>query len=117
MSMNDREFFKMIEALKSTLKCRLCGKPYNLEEINFLGSFNSAHLLEMHCSECNLTVMASVLFNQEKPKIDLLKNEVRKFNEASDVTSDELIELHKFLKSFKGDFKSLFESPPTDNAR
>jgi predicted nucleic-acid-binding Zn-ribbon protein len=106
--MNEKDFYKLLESLKNTLKCPLCGQSYENHDVKFLGTFNTAHLLEMTCKHCDLTVMATVIVGHGKNKIELLRSEMKKFGAAPDISSDELIELHKFFKKFNGDFRKLF---------
>ncbi|HBG82015.1 TPA: hypothetical protein DDW69_04245 [candidate division CPR2 bacterium] len=103
--MSEKEFNKILEKLKSTLKCPLCGKAYDKNEIKYLGTFNFSYLLEMNCQHCDLAVMATVIMNPQKNKLDLIRGELKKFEEAEEISADELIELHEFLDKFDGNFK------------
>jgi hypothetical protein len=111
--MNEKDLFKLLEAIRHTLKCPLCARLYEQEEIKFLGTFNAACLLEMNCQDCGLAVMATVLINNklngDKPSINIReKTEAPPVDEEDIVTSDEIINVHKFLKNFDGDFKKAF---------
>lgn len=110
--MNEKEFLKLIEALRNTLRCPLCGKIYDPNEVRFLGSVNTAYLLEMNCKECELIVMATVLLNPNKNRVELIKKVTHSGENTTGplISSDELINAHKFFDNFNGDFKALFKS-------
>jgi len=109
--MNEKDLFKLLEAIRHTLKCPLCARLYEQEEIKFLGTFNAACLLEMNCQDCGLAVMATVLINNKittnKPNINF-KEKTEDKSDNNIVTTDDIINMHKFLKNFDGDFKKVF---------
>lgn len=109
--MNDKELSKLIETIKHTLKCPLCSTEYVFEEIRFVGNVNDATVLEMHCLSCGLDVLATVLAHQRK---DLSRMESFRFGKRDEIAADELIELHKFLDGFDGDFGRLFGDAPQE---
>ncbi|PIP30916.1 hypothetical protein COZ22_04530 [bacterium (Candidatus Howlettbacteria) CG_4_10_14_3_um_filter_37_10] len=103
--MNEKDFLKIFSQLKSSLKCPLCAKSYNEEDIKFMGNFLKAHLLELHCKTCDLNVMATVILNPTKHKYELTKTDFQRLDNMHEITADEMIYLHEFLKKFDGDFK------------
>jgi hypothetical protein len=108
---------KIVEWLGFILKCPICGYKYNLEKTKVLESdqddvLNEARILiHSDCQKCK----SSVMFNVEirGPEVfsvgmvtDLTSNDSSKFMGKGPITSNEIINIHKALKTFKGDFVS-----------
>ena len=103
--MNEKDFLKILNQLKSNLKCPLCAKSYNEGDIKFMGNFLKTHILELHCKSCDLNVIATVILNPTKHKYELTKTDFQRLGNMREITADEIIGLHEFLKNFDGDFK------------
>jgi len=93
--------------------CPSCGASYDVKEIKFLGKFNSAYLLQLICKVCKLPSLVSIFISDSRPKTvkvdDLTQREYEKFKSQSPVSNNEIIDLHNFLKKFKGDVSSVLK--------
>jgi hypothetical protein len=113
--MKQFDFKKIIEWLGFVLKCPVCGHKYNLDQTRVIESdqdevFGEAHIL-IH-SDCN-RCKSSVMFNIEVrgPEVfsvgmvtDLTSQDSSKFQKRNPIHVNEIITLHKDLKTFDGDF-------------
>ncbi len=119
--MEQKNFKKVMRWLGQILRCPVCNFKYNLNEAKVLGSqedkaFDEAEILiHSDCQKCK----SSVMFNIEirGPEIfsvgmitDLTSQDSKKFRGKSPISPNELISMHKSLKSFQGDFIGTFKS-------
>lgn len=108
---------KVIEWLGFILKCPICGSKYQPNKTKIIDSeqndaFSEASvLIHSDCEKCK----SSVMFNVEirGPEVfsvgmitDLTREDSNKFKTFKSINSDDIINIHKSLKKFKGDFVS-----------
>jgi hypothetical protein len=117
--MKNFDYKKVMEWLGYVLRCPICGYKYNLENTKVIDSeqndvFGEAKILiHSDCAKCK----SSVMFNVEirGPEVfsvgmitDLTGQDSSKFRNKNPITPDEIINIHKGLKRFKGDFVKAF---------
>lgn len=110
--MNKSELQDLIRNLQALMRCPSCGAHYKSEEIQFLGQVDVAWLLQLNCAACSLPVLATVMV-ADKPKSrkimsDFRVDEFERFGGFSEVTADDVLEMHNFLDTFDGNFSALF---------
>ena len=101
----------LIKRLLASIKCGVCGQPYEVDNINVLGHQEDLWFLSTFCPACQARcLVAAVIREGRVPEVitDLTKAELDKFRNVSRVTIDEVLDMHNFLKGFDGDFSWLF---------
>ncbi|MBE9502256.1 MAG: hypothetical protein KAX23_03015 [Dehalococcoidia bacterium] len=104
----EREF---IRRLITTIKCGVCGQPYEGGNVTILGQRDDLWFLSVSCSACgSQALVAAVIKEGESPQLltDFTERERVKFRDLEAVGADDVLDLHIFLKSFDGDFVQLF---------
>lgn len=105
--MNER----LIKKLISTVKCNVCRKNYEINNIDVLGHQADTWFLNVSCHTCNRqSYVAAVIKRERAQKIitDLTEKEAAASEKISLVSSNDLLDLHSLLKDFDGDFIKLF---------
>ena len=100
-----------IKRVVATIKCGVCGERYEGENVKVLGHHNDLWFLSVFCPACGgQGLVAAEIREGELPQpiIDLSETEQVKFRSLGPVSSDELLDIHGFLKDFDGDFSCLF---------
>ena len=100
---------KFIKKLLSNMKCGVCGRRYEPGNISVLGHRQDLWFISVFCSSCESQgLVAAVVKEGKLPEVitDLTEEEQSQFSTA--VSSDDLIDMHAFLKEFDGDFSTLF---------
>ena len=100
---------KFIKKLLSNMKCGVCGQRYEPTNINVLGHREDLWFLSVFCPSCKSQgLVAAVIKEGKLPEVvtDLTEAEQKQFSRT--VSSDDIIDIHAFLKGFDGDFSSLF---------
>lgn len=111
----NQDFKKIVEWLGIILKCPICSAKYDLGKTQIIESeqddaYNEARILiHSDCAKCK----SSVMFNVEirGPEVfsvgvvtDLTGKDSSKFKKLAPIHVNEIIGMHKELKTFKGDF-------------
>ena len=95
----------------TSIKCESCGQNYEMGNIDVLGNSDDLWFLKVLCSSCHTqSLVAAVIKESHTPKVitDLTETELEKFPDAGVVDADDVLNMHKFLRDFKGDFSCLF---------
>ena len=101
----------LIKRLMASIKCDVCGQGYELGSINILGHDKDLWFLSALCPACHTRYLVVVVVKESNvPEVtaDLTEAEVGKLKNAGSLTSDEVLDMHNFLKDFDGDFSRLF---------
>jgi|SRR5579872_289268 len=103
---------KVMQWLSYVLKCPVCGYRYNLERTKIIDTKqleNQANLLiHSDCSQCKSSVVFSISI--QGPDIfsigmitDLTSNDTKKFSDANPISTNDVLDIHNFLRKFDGD--------------
>jgi len=93
------------------MKCAKCNKHYEPGHINALGHQDNIWFFSVYCTTCQTQGLVAALVKDGKTAeliTDLSKTELSKFGINSKITSDDILDMHSFLKDFDGDFEHLF---------
>ena len=100
-----------IKRLMASIKCTVCGKCYDIDDVNVLGHHDDLWFLRTLCSSCNAQCLVAVVVKEEEVLeviTDLTEVELERFKDRSQLTGDEVLDMHSFLKDFDGDFSQFF---------
>ena len=103
----------LIRKLITTIKCSLCGRRYDSGSIKVMGHKEDFWFFGASCNACKTRSLIAVVVKNGKPPelvTDLSEEELNAIEDREDVTADEVIDMHNFLKGFSGDFNNLFVS-------
>jgi hypothetical protein len=117
--MKKMDFQKVVEWLSHILKCPVCAYKYNLERTKIIdakeGENNQASLfVHSDCAQCKSSVVFSISINGPDVYVvnmltDLTSEDTEKFSGFDSLSTDEVLDVHKFLGKFDGDFVKMFE--------
>ena len=102
---------RSIKKLMTSIKCVSCGQNYETGNIDVLGNNDDLWFLKVLCSSCHTqSLVAAVVKESYAPEVitDLSETEVETFLNTGVVNTDDVLNMHKFLKDFDGDFSCLF---------
>jgi len=101
----------IIKGLMSSIKCDTCGQCYEADNIDVLGNYEDLWFMSVFCISCRSQYLVAAIISGEKVTeviTDLTKAELDKFRGRAELTADEVLDMHRFLKHFDGDFARLF---------
>ncbi|MBX6341163.1 MAG: hypothetical protein IRY97_01790 [Thermomicrobiaceae bacterium] len=91
--------------------CSQCGQPHSLDDFRVVGRNGNLWVLTIRCSACDAQAfVAAVIGDQDSDAIQMASVEGwAEDAEANDpVTVDDVLDMHEFLETFDGDFRTLF---------
>ena len=101
----------LIKRLISSIKCGSCGQHYEEDHIDIIEHSDELWFIRVFCSSCRVkSLVAAIIREDEKAEVitDLTEEELDKFRRVDGVGADDMLDMHNFLKEFKGDFPRLF---------
>lgn len=101
----------LIKRLITSIKCSVCGQHYRANSVTILGRREDLWFLSTECYSCRARSLVAVVIKEDglsTAVTDLSTAEQRLFLDAAAPTTEELLDMHEFLKGFSGDFASLF---------
>ena len=104
-----RESF--LKRLFSKVDCGVCGQRYDVSNIKVLDHEDGLWFLSVFCGSCGTQgLMAAVVREGNIAEVitDLTEAESDRFADSETVGEDDVLNMHRFLKKFGGDFASLF---------
>jgi len=100
---------KFIRKVLSNMKCGVCSAAYEPDNISILAHREDLWFISVYCPSCKSQgLVAAVISEGKAPEVvsELSEEEVARFSTM--ITSDDVIDVHSFLKEFDGDFLTAF---------
>lgn len=95
--------------LLATIKCSICGQHYEISDVSVLGHQEDLWFVGAFCSGCHTQALVAAVVKENSAVItDLTEEEFSRLQEGKPVQTEDLLEIHSFLKGFSGDFSRLF---------
>ncbi len=98
----------VVKKIISSLKCGSCGKSYREAGIDVIEHREDVWFLKVLCPACHAGSLVAAIIKDAGPAVtDLTAAEMEKFRGAGAVGEDDLLEMHAFLRDFRGDLTGL----------
>ncbi len=102
---------EFVRSLLSDLGCARCGRHYDPTTTSLLGCIEGSWIFYVYCSSCNSLGFAVASTNEsEVAEADTELTPTEKGRFSNPITSDDVIDMHIFLKDFSGSFSYPFAS-------
>ena len=104
---------RIVKKLMTSVKCTGCGQKYEMRDVKILGNHQDLYFLQVTCSSChNRYMLTAVINDKNNPDIvsDLTDEEFTKFKDAGAPNTNDVLDMHAYLKDFDGDFCMLFRN-------
>jgi len=102
---------KLIKRFMTSIKCSVCRQRYEVDNVKVLGHQEDLWFLSVFCSVCQTQCLVAAVIKEGKAlkvTTDLTEAELDKFKKMDKLTADEVLDMHRFLKDFDGDFSRFF---------
>ena len=92
------------------LRCPSCGHSYQPKEVQFMSQNDSYSMVHLTCDHCKKPVWVNFFATQVDPgfRLSTIQQKEDTFLDMEEITTDEVLTFHETLKSFDGNFKSVF---------
>ncbi|MEK7142835.1 MAG: hypothetical protein AAB785_01365 [Patescibacteria group bacterium] len=87
---------EIIQQIQKDLYCPVCGQNYQIGEIKLKGLFDQTIIIQTICRNGHLTLFMTT-FSQKIPK-------------TTPLNTNHVLELHRALEKFDGDFQKLWSN-------
>lgn len=96
-----------LENLKPLIRCPVCQKKYEPEQVLLLSEEEGKLVFHLACEDCSVSSIIFLSLGRMGAVsygllTDLTREEVKKFYGRAPVSVDETLEVHRFLKRFRG---------------
>jgi len=96
------------------IKCPVCDIKYHLSETLVLAEEKAKSVLHLTCGKCGTSTLIFISTGKFgiaslKMITDLSRQEAKKLFQSEAISIDQVIEVHQFLKSFKGEVKDFVD--------
>ena len=101
---------RLIKRLMTSMKCESCGQCYETYNIDVLGHREDLWFLRVFCPNCHTQCLVAAIVREDRiPEVisDLTKKELDEFRDGL-IGTDDVLDMHNFLKDFDGNFSWLF---------
>jgi hypothetical protein len=103
--MNFAELKEIIRHLKKVVPCTTCQKKFLDEDMRVLFTIGNDALFHLSCHNCKNQLIVRITITEqttEKSQINIHTQQ------ASEISHNDILDIHNFLNSFNGDFEKLF---------
>ena len=101
----------LIKRLITTIKCGTCGLNYQESHIEIIEHDEDIWFLKVFCPSCQVKSLVAAVIRKEtrsETTTDLAGAEITRFQYLDVVGGDDVLDMHRFLGDFNGDFAALF---------
>lgn len=97
--MNDQTLYEVLQRAARDLTCPACKRHFDVEELKVRGAMDRQYLVQASCHRGHLPALVLYVL----PSKQVVAS-------GEKVTVDDVLDLHSQLKTFNGDFRSVFKS-------
>jgi len=106
------ERHELVKHLVASIPCAICqhcNAPDNVHVVDHRGEI---WVMVVKCSHCGTKGLVFAMIKEEEPEVvaDLTSQEWARFREMPEINTDDVLDVHEFLRDFDGDFVSLLEA-------
>ncbi len=101
---------EILRHLVANIPCAVCQHHYEADDVRIVDHRNDIWIAAVRCSHCGSRGLILVMVREEKTELvsDLTPEEWARFQEMPQISADDVLDIHEFLRDFDGDFTSLF---------
>ena len=111
--MNFTSLRAVIRNIKSHVNCPQCDNSYSNDDINVISAVGEKCMIVAQCDYCKTSILITANLSLSNPDATAPQNistTVQSMETKEIVSSDDVMDVHQFLKDFKGNFDEIL--PP-----
>lgn len=108
---DSNKFRAIVKAIRQMVKCPSCHSTFSEQDVEMVAGVGPSYFVRMTCGVCNVSVMASLMQVGQNEISGEINAEMSGFENTNSepVSSDDVIEVHQFLRDFDGNFRGIGE--------
>lgn len=102
---------ELIRQLVASLPCAVCHHSNAPDNVRVVEHRGEVWVMAVKCSHCGTESLVFAMVKEEGREVitELTPQEWAKFREMPEISADDVLDVHEFLKDFDGDFIRLFK--------
>lgn len=111
MDKNSPEY-QFVRQLIGNIKCVICSHKYGDNDVFIMGRQDDVWMLMVSCPHCQTQGIILAMVKEDKQVeviTDLTPEELEKIEHMPAIDIDDVLDVHRFLRDFHGDFRELFK--------
>lgn len=104
----------LIKQIAARVRCSVCGHHFGVTDIQIVGHREQVWAMRVNCRECRTQALLLAVVEDKRARpvyTDLAPSEWERFKDGPPVSVDDVIEMHRFLQSYAGDWSEVMEEP------
>jgi hypothetical protein len=104
--------YHFLRQLIANIKCVVCSQKYGDNDVFILGQQEDVWMLLISCPHCQTQgIILAMVKEEENVEIvtDLTPEELERIAGRPAIDIDDVLDVHRFLRDFDGDFRELFK--------
>lgn len=113
----DSPEYDFVRQLLENIKCVVCSEPYDESDVTIMGQQDELWMLMVSCHHCGTQgIILAMVKEDEQVELltDLGPEELERVKSLPAISSDDVLDVHRFLRDFDGDFTRLFKEDLLD---
>jgi hypothetical protein len=105
---------EIIEKIARRLKCSTCGRRYRPYDFQVMEERENLAVMRLTCRDCRKqSVVLAVVQRRQVRSIwsELEPDEWQRYRDLPPLTRDEVINFHRIMQAYDGDFTDVLEDP------
>jgi len=106
------EKLEIVRHLIASIPCAVCQHCYEPDDVRIVEHHGEIWVVAVQCDHCGTQgLVFAVIQEGEKPEIvsELTSQEWARFYKMPQIDADDLLDIHEFMRDFRGNFVDLFE--------
>lgn len=105
--MDSNEFDVRRTVLAVLEQCSVCKAHYSIDDARVIERQGELWVLSVCCSHCRTQALVAAVVDDEGAEVDTFdRTPLERYDEPA--TVDDVLDMHRFLETFDGDFHALF---------
>jgi len=101
-----QKFRAIVRAIRQMVRCPNCQAKFAERDVEMVTGVGPSYFVKMTCGHCQVSVLASLMQVGQNEITGEVRVPERMIN-ADPISTDDVIEAHRFLNNFDGDFRSI----------
>ncbi len=102
----DPEIESLIRYLAARLECAVCHHQYEPDDFELLNKEANSLMFFITCHHCYTQGFMVVFIQEQWPELEEI-DQAEEESEREPITADDVLDMHRFLENFEGDFITL----------
>jgi hypothetical protein len=114
----DSPEYDFVRQLLENVKCVVCSSEYDEADVAIMGQQDDVWMLMVSCRRCATQgIILAMVKEEEHVEVltDLTPEEWERLKDLPAISTDDVLDVHRFLRDFDGDFRQLFKEDLTEN--